>query len=243
MYGLLYKDFIVHKKMLIPMFCAAIFIQILQFPTLLGDPEEEAIEAVSRMMNFMSTSLGFLMIGNLQNHIYENDEKKKFAYYITASETGIKSHVQEKYLFTYLISTIGVIAFSLMNALAIDFGGNAESSVIICLILFYVQIFLRSIEIPFIMAFSSKKGNDVKAVMILILMMAGMIYLLFGDLSIFGDSMDNFWERLFDFLDSEKSPEVRLLMALSGVGSLLCYYISYRISCKVYLKGVDSYAK
>ncbi|MDE7093708.1 MAG: hypothetical protein K2O52_02230, partial [Oscillospiraceae bacterium] len=70
-----------------------------------------------------------------------------------------------------------------------------------------------------------------------------IIYALFGDLSIFG-SVDNFYEKIINFIDGKNTPEILLLViGIFMHVAVLFYYLSYKISCKYYLKGVECYDK
>jgi len=245
MYGLLYKDFIINRKNMLIVSLAAAFMYILEFAGLI--PSDDSTNTsdmpfLFQTINVISTVSAFMVIGMFQNSIYEQDEKKKYAYYITASEAGIRAHVQEKYLFSYLISVFCMIQCILLNALAIDIAKNEYNDSTLCVMLFFVQIFMRAVEIPFTMAFGAKRGNNVKGIVIIIIFLIALIYFLFGDLSVFG-TIDNFWENFFKLFDIDENPKIILGLSLAGLGALGCYYVSYRISCKVYLKGVENYAK
>ena len=111
------------------------------------------------------------------------------------------------------------------------------------MVLFYVQLFMRSLEYPLIVRFGGKMGNVVKMVLIAAVVLGGAVYLLFGDLSPFAD-MSSFWDRLFEALeDSEAVGKIALGTGIAAVGITVLYYLSYRLSVKWYLKGVDHYAK
>ena len=247
MYGLLYKDFIVNKKNMLLLFFVVIFMYVLEFAGLIPSDDPSASLAddmpfLYQTINCISVGSAFMIIDMLQFSIYEQDEKKKFAYYITASEGGIKSHIQEKYLFSYLISVFCMVLCILLNSLAIDIADNGYNDSMLCIVMFFVQIFMKAVEIPFIMAFGSKRGNNVKGILILIVALIALIYFLFGDLSVFG-SIDDFWDNFFKLFNVAENPKIIIGMSLAGLGSLACYYVSYLISCRVYLKGVDGYAK
>ena len=80
-------------------------------------------------------------------------------------------------------------------------------------------------------------------VLIAAVVLGGAVYLLFGDLSPFAD-MSSFWDRLFEsFDDPEAAGKIALGTGIAAVGITVLYYLSYRLSVKWYLKGVDHYAK
>lgn len=87
-------------------------------------------------------------------------------------------------------------------------------------------------------------GGAYKGILFLILVFAGIIYVLFGDLSAFG-SMNAITDWLFRILTMEdlNSGGMIVVQAVLPYASAGFYYLSYRLSCTFYLKGVGTYDK
>ncbi|MBO6308686.1 MAG: ABC-2 transporter permease [Oribacterium sp.] len=238
MYGLMYKDLAVNKKNLLILFGGFLLMHILQF---LGGGELED-ENAAFLITAMSVAMAFMISGAAESYLFAADERKKFAFWVISSQTGVKALVGAKYLFVFVLAVLSVVLSISINALSIDLAGNAANSSALCIMLFYVQLFLRGVEIPFLYAFGTKSGNNVRAVIMMTVALAVSVYLLFGDISSFG-SLEDMWKRIFDFLDTEQSPAVIITISVMGLSVFPLYYLSYVISCRVYKRGVTSYDK
>ena len=74
-------------------------------------------------------------------------------------------------------------------------------------------------------------------------MLGFVIYLLFGDTSPF-ENMDNFWGNIDKARnDPEKLKKAMLWFSILTAAVIPVYFLSYRLSVKWYLKGVENYAK
>ncbi|MBQ8119383.1 MAG: hypothetical protein IJ172_01195, partial [Ruminococcus sp.] len=104
-------------------------------------------------------------------------------------------------------------------------------------------LLLRAVELPFFYAFGSKVGGLVKTLLLFVVIFITAIYFLFADLSWLG-SQDEAMEKLFKFLSGIslkglwKSVFGKILMS-----AVPLYAVSYYISTKVYLKGIDRLEK
>ncbi len=239
MYGLMYKELIVNKKQLI--FTA---VTVLIFTILPFIPDSfSSNDYVNLVPVFICTLIIFLISGMMQQGIYERDESTKWQNYIVSSPNGIKNQISSKYLFTLVFSiataTYCIILFELVCAVH-GFESYGLSSMI--LTLFPFQIFLRSIETPFIICFGSKQGNVIRMVLSGIFIGAIIIYLLFGDLSVFGTTFAEFIQFIINlFAGGTSSKFLNYTLRLSPAVSFVLYFISYQISCRLYMKGGKYY--
>lgn len=104
---------------------------------------------------------------------------------------------------------------------------------------FMLILFLNAIEIPFIVRFGYRKGVNLKAVIFVLVIAAVGIYFLFGDISMFG-SWEDFMQFIIDILNGRRGGTI--LVAVSALAPFmigLFYVLSYKISCKMYVKGVE----
>ena len=77
-------------------------------------------------------------------------------------------------------------------------------------------------------------------------MIAAIIYALFGPLpESVGDAMDSVLMFFDQFMHGELTDEAYanlfLILGVFNAAALIIYWASYRISCKLYLKGVEQY--
>ena len=104
---------------------------------------------------------------------------------------------------------------------------------------FYFIILYCALEFPFQFRYGSKNGVKYKVGLFLLLFYLGMIYLLFGP------PIDS--NEIIDYLFKLARGEAQLPKWMQYAGVFLpyvamgAYYISYKISCRVYLKGVEQY--
>lgn len=243
MYGLLYKDTIVLRKNFLPTMLGVGFMQFLHFVGVMGEPDVD-IKSIYKLMSLFAILCTFYIMGMFEQGIFDPDERKKWAYYVTSTEGGVKAQVGEKYILMYLLSMGTMVFCNTMNAIAIDVTKDKAVSMMgISIALFFIQMFLRAIDIPFMIAFGSKKGNMLHGAMLVAGLFIVAAYLLFGDLSFFGNSMDGFWDRIFELMSVGNNVKVLIVLLICALAVLPLYYLSYCISCKYYLKGVDGYDK
>lgn len=234
----MYKDLVVNKKTLLIFSGAAVFVQILEFM------ENERGSLLFILFNLMAVVSAFFIMGMCEANLFEQDERKKHAYFIASAADGIKKYVGGKYLLMFAITTLTSIVCIVINAVSTDFVGNTFSVSMLCFFLYYFQLFLRAVDIPFVMAFGSKVGSAVKSAVILLIVFIISAYLLFGDLSAIGiTDMDSLWEKLMDLFTGVMSNELIIVFTLAGLAVFPIYYLSYVISCRLYLKGVDRFEK
>ena len=106
--------------------------------------------------------------------------------------------------------------------------------------IFMILILKYSVEIPFTLRFGTKAGSYIMTAGYVVLSFGLIIYGLFGDISFFMENefMDVFVKTI-EFLTSDTASIIGL-----GIFSwvvLILYIVSYKISCKVYKKGVETY--
>ena len=181
---------------------------------------------------------GFLAAGAMQMLVIRGDDRKLWGYWITASPDGYKGFLRVKYeivfamivlfMFTLQLTDIGYQAFA-------DDNGKAEAVQLsgMAFPLCFVQILLRAIDIPFVYRFGSKRGSYIKLSCLVLAALA------FSALSVI---FKEHFEPVLKMGRKLFSPENSSLVL--SVGSVVClglYYLSYRITCKLYLKGVEQY--
>lgn len=241
MYGLIYKNFLVNKKVILLHMGIFIFMYVLSVvPVITGDETTASLMSmVESFVSIISVLSSFMIIGSLETAIFEPDERKKWSYFISCTEGGYKAETGAKYLTIYIISTTALVLSMIIISVISDFSGT-EPIYIVVIFTYMFQLFLRAVEVPFIIRFGMKAGNNIKGIIFMIGFVAVTIYFLFGDLSIFG-SVDELWGKFFALFDAKLSPTIVIGFSVSGLLIILLYYLSYEISCRLSMKGVDNY--
>lgn len=239
MFGAMYKDFIVlkiHFRVIIPII-SFVFLWMIALPLLTSGEKLEDWEL--GLVFVLSSIIIFFVLLMLGQAIIESDERKKWLFFISSAPDGIKTQVGSKYLINFLITTC---VFNLLTVI-----GSLNSAIYdVDITIFqtlgfqfaWLQLLIYAIETPFVLAFGSKTGNYIRMLIIALFSLGFIIYGLFGDLSIFGSPVE-FFMWLKNFLSDSSS----YFLLLTPPAILCLYYISYRISCAVYLKGGDSFDK
>lgn len=232
MVGLIYKDFLVNKKSIFIALGAMIYCGMMVVIPAGNKSVKEDMGMFMQLYGILIFFAMFIISGNFQGNIFKSDESKKWAYFIISTPM-IKKYIEAKYWFIMImsLSTLLITAiFDSLNCIVSD----AYSLQIFIMIMFYIQILMRSIEIPFLIRFGAM-GSYYKVGIFLLAVLAVGIYLLFGDLSHFG-SMDSFYEWIFKALGGE-SMAFQVFFAILPFVSATAYYLSYKVSCRLYLEG------
>jgi len=237
MFGLLYKEVIVHKKQLIMISPVIIFFTGWCIVPSITTPDLNEWELI--LVLTLCSIMTILTLAMLEMGIFEADEIKKWQAYIASTPDGIKNQIASKYVFNAALScsVVSLLTIVYQAAGAIN-GTDATIGIIILMQLLWIQLLIRALETPFIICFGSKQGNLIRMIIMGAAIFAFIVYGLFGDLSVFG-SLKDFLEWMVDFLTKSNNYILMLTPAVTWV----LYYISYRISCILYLKGGEHYDK
>jgi uncharacterized membrane protein YidH (DUF202 family) len=103
----------------------------------------------------------------------------------------------------------------------------------IAFLLGFVQILLRATDIPFTYRFGSKKGNFINLICMITLAIMLCVLLILNVDNI--DKITDIGRKIFNEHTSS------LILSLGLVVCLALYYLSYRITCRLFLKGVEQY--
>lgn len=203
---------------------------------------------------FVWKLLGLLMIyycaGSITTNLFSADEKKKWSYFMASTPRGVKRQIYGKYVIlvmiygTFLISQIFTEGF--MNWLGwLDTGKVLPSFTNVYILMFFVQLLLRALEIPFLARYGVKVGIVMRLTVLGTAVVAFMIWLLFAPSAF--DIIKNISEHLADFImnfNAERMTDyMTFFISLLPCIAIPAYILSYFISCKGYLKGVTNYDK
>lgn len=240
MKGLLYKEFVQNQKTLLLLF----FIMLLMSSVMFGQNEEvdaATIEMVQPLIGMMVYSIIFFMLNLFQPNFMQADEHKKWSGFVISSPNGVEKIVYAKYVFLLMLTGLVTIWCFVIDGLSGSINGIGITGTGIYISFFYLNLFLTALDMPFMMRFGTRAGGIYRSVLFFGVVIVGFVYALFGDLSMFG-SLEDFCGRIYTMFISEELPGWMLL--LSGVFpfvSMALYYTSYKLSCKLYVKGVTHY--
>lgn len=167
------------------------------------------------------------------------DEKKRWSGFVISGPLGYKQLILSKYLLAMALCWIPVVVHALGEVIGMFIPNTVSGLTGITVTGFYSIIIYCAFEFPFQFRYGSKHGVKYKTGLFFLLFYVGMIYLLFGP------PIDS--NEIIDHLFKLARGEVQLPKWMQYMGVFLpyvsmgAYYLSYKISCMVYLKGVEQY--
>lgn len=237
MAGLLYKDFAAVKGRwyvtgaLLSMFFMLVFRLILPA----GETADIILWALSL---FIIVILIFLIIDKVEVGVVSADEGSRQKHYFLSLPISQKQYVASKYLFM-LSAFFAALSFALLLEMMCLIGCEDEmirklGPVLESMLpaLFCIMLIIPAVELPFYIGFGAKRGNQIKIGLLLAVFFLVIVFLMFGDLTIF-DRID--LVHILSYL-YEHDNVVLCFNVFIPYGSLLLYYLSYRVSCWLFTK-------
>lgn len=241
MKGLLYKNFISCRIWFLLFGFMLIMLGIYGFmfgdiavtnARLTGSGSETFIGLMTLLYFFL-----FALVISLCPEIFKADEKViTYSFYFSVPQSA-KGLIQSKYYFLLLVDLGTLFASFLMDTvLMLKMGEYAVSNLTTCITLFSSILIFMSINIPFLVRYGSKANKEKASLYILIFFSIIAIYGMFGDISFL--FTENILLAIIEYLHS---PKMIFLTSLTPYVAVIMYYLSYRISLKLYRKGVECY--
>ena len=239
MLGFIYKDLCLLKKDLLinTIVMGAIIIAATCVPYGASqDLTELGMHVVTPAYLLVCTVFGTLVY---TIKLIELDERKRWSSFVISSPMGYKQLILSKYFLTISLSWIPVVMHAFGEVIGLFIPNTISGLTGITVTGFYFIILYCALEFPFQFRYGSKNGVKYKMGLFILLFYLGMIYLLFGP------KLDS--NEIIDYLFKLARGEAQLPKWMQYAGVFLpyvamgAYYISYKISCRVYLKGVEQY--
>lgn len=239
MLGLMYKDFLVMKKEL--GINALVCFAYMLFMTIAFYSLTDGVATFLLVVELIVHLFIFTVLGGLQNSLFEGDENVYYSSFVISTPLTVKGQIRSKYCEILILAFAGIIIGKLGDLLATVVLGEDISMRKIYMAFFFVQLFLRAFDIPFIVRFGTKYGKNVKMVMVAIVAFALLVYGLFGPLPSGG--IQGAFDVLVEwFMTGENlSAAKRVVTSVFPYVAVAAFYISYRVSCKMYINGVANY--
>ena len=189
---------------------------------------------------------GFFVISGLMSEVFRGDDRKLWAYFVVSTPRGVRGFIYRKYVITLLMNVIymtsGIFADQLLATLNYFVTGNelTTSMSSVCVFMVFLLMFTSAVDIPFTVRYGSKKGSIVKmTVMTLILTLGVVVYGLIPE-----EISEKITEAIVSFFSSEANTSLLLIIVcLLPYIALAAFGFSYKISCKMFMKGANEYDK
>ncbi|MBQ3841533.1 MAG: ABC-2 transporter permease [Ruminiclostridium sp.] len=240
MSGLLYKNFRINRTSLLfslitQLLCSAVILLVCFFQG--GKPFDEEGANSAVLIFSLLYYLGSMLPAMATSEIFRTDEGKTACSFAMALPTGAKGHVESKYYFILIENLIIMFIGFVTDTLTVALTGGTVSLTMIVVMIFCWRMMISSVEIPFMIRFGSQRGMSIKGAVVGIILMLGWIWFLFGDISFLLDSDDPF-EAFIEFM---QSGDIIFWLSFFPYISMIMYYLSCRISVKIYRKGAETY--
>lgn len=239
MWGIMLKDFYVNRKEL-QIYSGLIFMCSLFFFIPFSEELLEKLSVMYSLFQLIAIFCIFLCIGRIQTAFLSSDERNCYCQFIFSSPCGLRGQVLSKYyscLFLSIFGSFWCIFLLGINGLVTN---RIYSLEIYIMVLFYLQLFLRAIEFPFLFRFGTKYGNYYKTGIVFIILFIIIVYGLYGDISHI-PSAYKLIAYIANLDTTALSSKLIFLFGLQPVISLFSFYVSYYISCFCYKKGFENF--
>ena len=246
MLGFLYKDIRTNLKWLLLGIVVILFmVCFMTFAMVSGNESimNNGLSSFMKVVLFGIEGSAFILMGTFSLNYIQSDERRKWGYYVTSIPGGKAKCIIAKYVFIFLTTAITFLICEVNNLVMKNFVKDAPDLTELLISMVCLSLIMRALELPCIFAYGTKVGSQVKGGMIVLILIVGAVYFMFGDLSWMGTE-DELWEKIFAWIQSFDIS--RLLDTTVGKILLLgppMYIVSCFISIKLYLKGVDRMEK
>lgn len=240
MTGLIYKEYKQNKLILISVVLIPFVVYMIPFLLMYG-MEDKGSNDNNQILFTLMIFVGYIALAVIQSLAFRGDDTKKWGYFIASNPEGIKGYLYTKYM---MVLGMGLF-FSFFMAVAEMVSEVIYESVYhrsllpmssLYMILFLAQLIFAAIDIPFIVRFGLKMGSIIKTVIIMSFVLIFTVAFVISPAAVVN---------AFDSIGKISSGEISGLVFTSMFPylSFVLFYLSYKVSCVIYMKGVENYAK
>lgn len=247
MIGIMYKDFCVIKGNLLGNIMLIVWMSAWCFIpwTKIMDDLENVGNTSYGISFFLVPLLAYvvtaIVLSSLATEVIVQDEDKYYSAFISSTPMTAKGQILCKYYEILLLSFFVVLWGYILDTVISLINGVSGSSMMIYIPCFFFLIFTKAIETPFLIRYGTKIGKMVKIIGMVAMLYGVIIYLLFGPLP--DINSDTVFDTIINWFLQDKnfSHFTSGVIALTPYLIMVMFYISYKVSCKWYQKGVNSY--
>ncbi|MDE6024511.1 MAG: ABC-2 transporter permease [Lachnospiraceae bacterium] len=237
--GFLYKEIKQYFKTIITIAVMPVLFSVLSIICVAINSSDSMIEgsilSVSTLpeMRVIPASGALIMLVVLST-FFQGDDRKLWAYFTASTSDGVKAFLKSKYTFIIALNCLyfvcwcitDVVIMCLHNAVSGDKTGFLFDTGIT---FFFLVLFLTAIAIPFYIRFGITKGSFIRIIaLIAITIVICIIIYIFPD-----EVFDKIVEVIKNMMNNK----------IAALVSLVTMILSYHISCKLFMKGVEEYNK
>lgn len=169
--------------------------------------------------------------------LFTCDERATWVSFCYSTPGSAKCQVLAKY-YTMLLVNIWITFICFISDTIVSLinpGGSVITAIFEILV---ITVLYNAVTIPFFIRFGGDKGLATAGIALGAVVFAVIVYFLFGDISFL--YVDNPIAAIMEFLSSDT---MLFIIAILPYIAFLLYYLSYRISLKLYRKGAEDYGQ
>ena len=188
--------------------------------------------------------IAYISMRVLSSSVFSWDESKCKCSLMASVPDGIAQQMYGKYVILFMAYALffvsALFSDSFIAWIVFCFTGEIPPNMLgLLTLMLFLQLFLRSIDIPFNVRFGTKNGKYVCMIVLIGAILAGVIFMLYSP---FSDQLGSiFSNMILKLLNGELAEETTFCISVFPVLAIGAYYLSYRISCKLWLKGAVNY--
>ncbi|MGN1119946.1 MAG: ABC-2 transporter permease, partial [Oscillospiraceae bacterium] len=195
-------------------------------------------------MRIVSAAIGFFSVSGLLLSVFHGDDKKLWAYFTACAPRGVNKFLYTKYVLSFAMCGLYFVSSYVAETLLATvswfaLGEEITGFAYIFALIFFFLILQNSFSIPMLLRFGEKKGSVINIIIILGIAIAAILVLSFVP----RDIQDKVIAWLAGFMTGEHGDITALLLGLFPAFSVGAYILSYKASCKIFMKGVNEYDK
>ena len=240
MSGLLYKNFYINRasfifSLITQAVCSLVIILMLIFTS--GRELNEDVVRETIFVFALVYYLGSMLPAMASGEVFRTDEGKPACAFVMSSPAGAKGHVESKYYYILIVNLAILFMGFLTDVFSTAMTGGMISLTLVLVLIFCWRLLVSAVEIPFMIRFGSEHGMQIKGAVVASVLMLGVIYFLFGDISWMLDAEDP----IKGIMDMLQNGNTVFFIGLFPFISVAAYYLSCKLSVRIFRKGAENY--
>ncbi len=201
-------------------------------------------DSENMIIRLLMTAVGAYAASGLIAGIFGGDDRKLYAYFTVSTPQGVRGSLYYKYFLAFAMNGLfmvgSIFAGSIYDTLYYVITGVESTSLNkLYLVIFFLLMAICALDIPFMIRFGQKKGSYIKTALML-----GISTILVVAFDYLPDPIKDELIKLFSAVMGGKiSDNMTLCISFAPILCVAMYYLSYKFSCKLFMRGVDGYDK
>lgn len=194
--------------------------------------------------HYLCIAFGVYVASSLISGVFLGDDNKLWAFFTASTPNGVKNFMYNKYVLCFALTGLYMVISnfgeSLYDTISFLITGKESADISsIYIIVFFALLFMNAVDIPFMVRFGQKKGSIIKTTLMLAISTAAVI--IWGNLPY--EYQDSIMKAITSIWNGEADSIIMLATGILPVICLVAYPLSYKISCILFMKGVNGYDK